>query len=187
MSGDETYIDAEQDLLGGIEAGISRGQTLKEAMISLYNSGYEKPEIEKAARAYIDIVNKRKVAGVIPLIKPDEKPKEETSEKKDEKKEDLKQGKEADKKDISTESKKTPQVVSSYGEESKEDKKKDKKDKFKLGKNIPKEKDPSRGEELRSKAATYLLIAILVFLLIALATVFLFRDELVRFINNLFG
>ncbi len=184
MSGDENYLDAEQDLLGGIEAGISRGQTLKEAMISLYNSGYEKPEIEKAARAYLDIVNKRKIAGVAPQVKPAEKPKEEDSEKKSE---DLKKGKESDKKSSSFDSKKSPQVVSSYGQESQEDKKKDKKEKFKLGKNVPKEKDPSRGEEIRSKAATYLLIAILVFLLIALATVFLFKDELVRFINNLFG
>ncbi len=181
MSGDENYLDAEQDLLGGIEAGITRGQTLKEAMISLYNSGYEKPEIEKAARAYLDIVNKRKSPGTFPGEIAD-KAKEDSKE--DEKKEKLKE--EEKKKDKpSTETKKSPQVISSYGDEPKKKLKKEKG--YELGKNAPKDRDPNRKDEIRSKAATYLLVAILVFLLIALAAVFLFKEELVRFINNLFG
>ena len=38
------------EILGGIESALVRGQSLKQAMISFYNAGYEKAEIEEAAR-----------------------------------------------------------------------------------------------------------------------------------------
>lgn len=178
MEESDNYLDAEQYLLGGIESGISRGQSLKEAMISLYNSGYEKKEIEKAAKTYLDLVNKKSSPGIFPNDLKNES--FITQDKKEDKKDEETREKPKDPiKPFSN----TPQIVSSYGGESiKEAKKKVKELKFK--KKDYSQRDP---DELRGKAATFLLIGILVFLLIALVSVFLFKDELVRFINNLFG
>ena len=39
-----------EEILGGIEAALLRGQSLRQAMISFYNAGYKKEEIEEAAR-----------------------------------------------------------------------------------------------------------------------------------------
>jgi hypothetical protein len=38
------------DLVGGLRSALERGEPLKRAMISLFNSGYKKEEIEEAAR-----------------------------------------------------------------------------------------------------------------------------------------
>src|SRR3989339_15672 len=40
----------KQDILGGLFSAVSRGIDLKNAMQSLYNAGYEKEEIEEAAK-----------------------------------------------------------------------------------------------------------------------------------------
>ena len=39
------------DILEGLRTATSRGQTLKDAMLSFFNAGYTKQEIEEAARA----------------------------------------------------------------------------------------------------------------------------------------
>lgn len=40
-----------EHLIEGLKSAIIRGETLQQAMSSLYNAGYEKEEIENAARA----------------------------------------------------------------------------------------------------------------------------------------
>ena len=40
-----------EDILGGLRTALARGQTLRQAMMSFYNSGYLKQEIEEAAKA----------------------------------------------------------------------------------------------------------------------------------------
>jgi hypothetical protein len=39
-----------EEILGGLKSALERGQSLQKAMMSLYNSGYKKEEIEEAAR-----------------------------------------------------------------------------------------------------------------------------------------
>ncbi len=39
-----------QEIFFGLKSALERGQTLKRAMFSFYNAGYEKQEIEEAAR-----------------------------------------------------------------------------------------------------------------------------------------
>lgn len=39
-----------QEILGGLISGLSRGQSLQNAMFSMFNAGYKKEEIEEAAR-----------------------------------------------------------------------------------------------------------------------------------------
>lgn len=38
------------DLFGGLKLALSKGETLRKAMITLYNAGYKKEEIEDAAK-----------------------------------------------------------------------------------------------------------------------------------------
>jgi len=40
-----------EDILGGLRTALARGQSLRQAMMSFYNAGYIKQEIEEAARA----------------------------------------------------------------------------------------------------------------------------------------
>ena len=39
-----------QEILGGLKHALNRGESLEKAMISFYNAGYRKEEIEEAAR-----------------------------------------------------------------------------------------------------------------------------------------
>lgn len=41
-----------EDILGGIEEALLKGESLESAMISFYNSGYSKEDIEWAAKAF---------------------------------------------------------------------------------------------------------------------------------------
>jgi len=40
-----------EDILGGLKTALARGQTLRQAMMTFYNAGYIKQEIEEAAKA----------------------------------------------------------------------------------------------------------------------------------------
>src|SRR3989339_376242 len=51
----------KQDILGGLFSAVSRGIDLKNAMQSLYNAGYEKEEIEEAAK-------KEPIQDIIPIV-----------------------------------------------------------------------------------------------------------------------
>ncbi len=40
-----------QDILGGLKSALTRGYSLEEAMLSFFNAGYKKEEIEEAAHS----------------------------------------------------------------------------------------------------------------------------------------
>lgn len=42
----------QEDILGGIRIAVLNGESLKDAMMSFFNSGYKKEDIEEAARAF---------------------------------------------------------------------------------------------------------------------------------------
>lgn len=42
-----------EEIFSGLKAALERGQSLKNAMMSFYNAGYDKTEIEEAARALV--------------------------------------------------------------------------------------------------------------------------------------
>ena len=48
------------DIVGGLISGMERGYSLKEAMISFYNTGYNKQDIEEAAR---HVMSSKKIPG----------------------------------------------------------------------------------------------------------------------------
>lgn len=41
-----------EEIFGGIRAAVNKGETLQEAMMTFYNAGYKKDEINEAAKAF---------------------------------------------------------------------------------------------------------------------------------------
>lgn len=46
-----------EDILWGLKSALERGQSLKSAMLSFYNAGYKREEIEEAARSLVEPVS----------------------------------------------------------------------------------------------------------------------------------
>jgi len=55
-----------EDILGGLKSALIRGETLKKAMMTLYNTGYKKNEIEEAAAALQQMTQQKPVAQAKP-------------------------------------------------------------------------------------------------------------------------
>ena len=50
-----------EDILGGLKSALIRGETLKKAMMTFYNSGYKKNDIEEAAAALQQMISQKVV------------------------------------------------------------------------------------------------------------------------------
>ena len=48
-----------EDILGALKSALIRGETLKRAMMTLYNAGYKKNEIEESAAALQQIIQQQ--------------------------------------------------------------------------------------------------------------------------------
>lgn len=53
MIKESDYLVSNQEILGGIRTAVSKGESLKDAMMTFYQAGYDKYEIEEAARAFM--------------------------------------------------------------------------------------------------------------------------------------
>lgn len=153
-----------EEILGGLKAALARGESLKQAMMSFYNAGYKKEEIEESARALqgqkiekepVQPVQQAKLKKQKPVQKvPQPKPvKTIPRVSRYEKKVKAPKPKVIKQKLI-----KTPQKVSTY------------------------EKKPKP----KGRLITMLLAFFLLFLIGILAAIFFFRSELVEALNNLF-
>ncbi|MCK4552921.1 hypothetical protein KAT80_01835 [Candidatus Pacearchaeota archaeon] len=49
-----------EDILGALKSALIRGETLKKAMMTLYNAGYKKNQIEESAAALQQIIQQQK-------------------------------------------------------------------------------------------------------------------------------
>lgn len=179
-------LSFNDDIFGGIKAAIERGEDLKDAMVSFYNAGYTKREIEEAARKYV--MEKRQREASLNAIKGVSNPKGTKEKEKDEDKtKKLDKGKQQDlnqtqqtkeqqrpanaagglikktiQRPVGGEINQTKQIVSKY------------------------EQNPKKKKHA-FEPITIILILLLVFLVLILGSVFLFKEELVTFFNNLFG
>lgn len=183
-----------EEIIGGLVSALSRGESLQKAMMTFYNAGYKKEEIEESAKAVYSqvgaqIASKTGSPQNIPKATP---------------------GKIQDKINLNKDGEKFPQKISSYGEEKQP----------KLSKifgQTEKENKPlkpitpsskmnilNKGAEPKpqviiqkvsdyreappkqvSKVVTYLLVFLLIILLGILAVVFFFKDDLIKVFNNL--
>lgn len=220
-----------EEIVGGLISALSRGELLEKAMMTFYNAGYEKKEIEDSAKEVYrqlgpeamgvkdgslqetldEIATK---AGVIT------KKKAEPEVKREEKfKEELQLQRPTPKRPPQTNNYnmrregRVPQNVSNYGQKNYTGPYRDAEDitnKIERAiKGLKKINIPSRIEIVQrnpnmkpavaqnvsnysgnppksvNKAITYVLIAILLLLLGALAAVFLFKEDLIKLFNNL--
>lgn len=166
---EDDFLIENQDLIGAINASLARGETLKDAMMALYNSGYEKTKIEEAAKAYIELSknpdksNELKTAiSATPIkneIKKEKVPKVSILDKA------LAARAVQPTIGMGGSSSQVTQHVSQYEAKQK----------------------PKQKVHDSSNLVTFLLIFLLVFLLLILGAVFLFKEELVDFFNRLFA
>jgi|APSaa5957512576_1039674.scaffolds.fasta_scaffold31455_2 hypothetical protein len=186
---EENFLVENQDLIGAINSALSRGQDLKDAMMSLYNAGYEKQKIEEAAKAHIELSRNPT------RMQAQQKKVDRKTLKKEGKKGapiPLKKGKKLKEKEKPTEMKgKKPgildkalgkkTVLAAGGVVKKEQKKKV------SSYGIKEHKIKSSKAHNTSNLITFLLIFLLILLVVVLGAVFLFKAELVEFFNRLFG
>lgn len=114
----------KQDIIGGLKSALERGESLRQAMITFYNAGYKKEEIEEAARA---LHEQGETFPTTPEKPIPEKP---------------------------------TQLISSY--------------------------EPKPKKQASDKSITLLIIGLLI-LLVLLAGVFLFREQVIEFFEGLFS
>ncbi len=167
-----------EEILGGLKLALAKGESLKQAMISFYNAGYIKEEIESAARAL-------QTQQVEYAKQIQESPKSAITQKPVQ--------------TIKPSKQKSIQRISSYGQEemSIQSLKKIKQginvaiqklEEIEVPEKIQKISNyEQQSNNLRGKLITFFLVFTLLFLLGVLAAVFLFKEELMEFFTNLFN
>lgn len=203
-----------QEIFSGLASALYRGESLQRAMMTFFNAGYKKEEIEEAARTLrsqgagqitpqtqASQQQIQQVQSQKPIVKPQQIPPAQfAQQKKVLKKPAI---------PISKTKPKTTQIVSSYGApQSNNEELKRKIDKaiYQLkqirvpskvkvveSKNHPKPPvviqkiSDYRGEPVKpfNKSLTILLVILLVILLGGLIAVFFFREQLIELFNNL--
>ncbi|VVB83210.1 Uncharacterised protein [uncultured archaeon] len=183
-----------EEILGGLRSAIERGESLKKAMMTFYNAGYKKEQIEEAAQ----FLSQNPTASPVQILQPSvsaEKPKQKTfgifQQKTPEQKSTLPLQVPANKinsspipqaviPDISKAPKsiqQPAQVVSNYGEQQ-------------ISQVQPAtiQKVSNYGnEDVKDRVAIIILVVVLIFLVGILASVFLFKQEITNFLSGLFS
>lgn len=166
-----------EGILGGLKLALSKGESLKQAMMTFYNAGYKKEEIEEAAR----VLQKESTEAAIQQ-KSKESLKQERIQKSSKPKKQIKA---------------PAQKVSAYGEQTKikpplkkeisvaSEKPKKEKVVEKPKKAVSQKISSYEKQKPKGKLIIFLLIFSLLFLVGALIAVFLFKQELVDFFNKL--
>ena len=152
---------AREDILGGLSSALARGQSLKQAMMSFYNAGYVKEEIEEAARALSSGITQQpqQVAPQQPIQQSPMQISQQTIPQ-------------------------TIQKISSYGIQTPQQT--ITQQPF-LQKQLPVVQNVSAYEQPqkpKGKTAIFVLVFLLMLLFGALATVFFFKDEILSFFSG---
>lgn len=223
-------VKLNEEIIGGLVSALSRGEPLEKAMMTFYNAGYDREEIEDSAKEVYDKLGPQ-IMGVKGTLQDTldniatkagvpnkEKPKEEEPPKKDTTFTDnLELQKMPEKKDVSPKDlekplespQTTPQTSGLETTQLHYQQNDDITNKIKEAiKDLKPVNIPSKIEVIHknegqsqkaiqhvsryddspkppSKVVTYVLIVILILLLGALVSVFLFKEDLITFFNNL--
>ena len=158
---------ANEEILGGLKSAIDRGESLQKAMMTFYNAGYKKEEIEEAAR----FLNEHPIEQPpVSVATPSAKPKLGLFSKKQESTPSV---------PISVPqapvepAHPVQQIVSDYGASQQ-----------------PQQIQSVSGyekKEPKDRVMVVILITILVLLLGLLASIFIFKQEIVNFFANALG
>ncbi len=159
-----------EDILGGLKTALARGQTLRQAMMSFYNSGYLKQEIEEAAKALQVEKNQplqpqfaQGPSETAPIFQRTDLVEKDSNE---EPKEVLSQT-------AKLAQPQTIQKVSAYGQPAQPTQPKQ-----------PQQVQQPQPAKPRGKAIIFILLALLIILIGGLIVVFFFKDKLLTFFNS---
>ncbi len=147
-----------EEILGGLKSALERGESMKKAMMTFFNSGYKKEEIEEAARALSEskpVVETKPQVPVMPEKKQVPSPK--TSPE--------------------TPPKQTPQKVSSYGKQIPVNQ---------PPKPAQKVSTYDTTKDAKGKKIIFILFFLLAFLVVLLILIFLFKQQLIDFFSRFF-
>lgn len=166
MEKESDYLLSNQEILGGLNSAINRGESLKDAMMTFYQAGYDKVEIEETARA---LLNQQRNMSAVGDSKQKNTPEDKRAPAQPIAKETKTLAAQSTTKEIKPQPSPAPakgagtvpKHVSSYG----------------VKKAVP--------EKPKSNVVTVILIFALLVLLGVLAAVFLFKEDLVNFVNGL--
>jgi hypothetical protein len=146
------------EILGGLKAALDRGESLKRAMMTLYNSGYRKEEIEESARRLIESSKETHANFPIQEIQGIES--------------QIQQPKEIQKPVLAIQrtipSIRTAKFYPTYAP-------------------IQRASYYEEGITSREKAIIIVLVLLLVFLISVLGLIFLFKQEIINFFGNFFS
>lgn len=177
MAKEDSYYFSNDDILGGLKAAIERGEPLKDAMMSFYNAGYAKEDIEEAARRYMMESSEQ---NVMSLPSKDTLKKPDNYIKKEETKEVVKE--KLIPNEMPEPSKKLEVVKSLNPEPSKGF--------FGMFKSKPKSISDYNAIPKKKKKfepMTIILVSLLLFLILVLGVVLLFKQELIDLFNKWLG
>jgi len=175
------------EIVEGLRTALARGYSLQQAMISFFNAGYKKEDIEEAARALYTHPSQ-------PLSHPGKPTPEEVKKPVSHKTQPIQTHQAAQQMQPAQTSekpkpKKFPKPAFQMPEEEKEAIKKEAAEEKEEKKPVTKP-DVSKYEEKtkpRGKLITILLIILLFVLVSALVGIFLFKEQLISFFTGLFG
>jgi uncharacterized membrane protein len=165
-----------EEILGGLRLAVSKGESLRQAMMSFYNSGYKKQEIEEAARA----LQTEKVSQPAQPVK-EAKPKKPRKVKQKKVKQKVSDYETTKKTKIPPKLKRNIISAASKLEKPKEQ--------IKPVKEVKPTKKKVSGYGEKPKSKKKIIIFVLIFFLLlligSLVAVFLFKQELIDIINSL--
>lgn len=152
------------DILGGLNSALARGQSLRQAMMSFYNAGYQKLEIEEAARFL-------KSGNVQINIQPEVKTSQKNLNIQEDKNKNISQGYKG---------------VSAYGNFVSSGAQAEQQPQMQAQFQSPIQNVSSYGqrESPKGKLAIIVLIIILFLLLLSFGAVFFFKDEIISFFSS---
>lgn len=147
----------DEEVLGGLRSALERGESLQKAMMTLFNAGYKKEDIEEAAKLLVKptIETQPEMPAVpqkeqVPLQEPPQ--------------------------EISA-SQQVPQKVSSYGEQMPAPQ---------VSMPVPKASNYEQ-KSSKEKTMIIILVSSLVFLICLLVAIFLFKQQLIDFFSGFFS
>ncbi|MFH1325171.1 MAG: hypothetical protein ABIH49_00175 [archaeon] len=151
-----------EDILGGLKIALERGDSLEKAMLSFYNSGYKKEEIENAARALLqyqsnpaEIQQQNRNQGK--PIQPSQQIRNQQTKSQQSNQQDYYQKQMPAKQNPVLQKQPLKQIVSGYENK----------------------KDPR-------KILIIIIVSLLVFLVASLISIYIFRDAIIGFFSSLF-
>ncbi len=174
-----------EEVLGGLISGLERGESLKKAMVTLFNAGYKKEEIEEAAAMANQLGIKQKI---IPLkVIPEKMNPEDKGETKID-------GINASQVNPQTfgAAIKTPEAIKAQQPSfeprltpTSTKRQSENAPKLNSSKSVQKVSNYT-DKSSKEKMMIFLLIALLVFLVGVLVAIFMFREELINFFSSYF-